>query len=172
MLLPPGVVGERYNAESRVVSASGVAIQGGQSVKCVASDKGKVYETLVEYPRIADSSSKNAVNFSSACTTKRFPSSRCASAIQIVRPLESIAETQTPTPTGFAEIVSDDFPILHVMSNVASFRRTAWLSVTVFSARAVATTCKSFPARIRKGAFENLDYSGSGPRQDRSSGAQ
>jgi|SRR5882724_1220496 len=36
----------------------------------------------------------NAVSFSSACTTKRFPSSRCASAIQIVRPLESIAETQ------------------------------------------------------------------------------
>jgi hypothetical protein len=27
-------------------------------------------------------------------TTKRFPSSRCASAIQIVRPLQSIAETQ------------------------------------------------------------------------------
>src|SRR6266480_2498603 len=44
--------------------------------------------------RIADSSSRNAVNFSSACTTKRFPLSRCASAIQIVRPLESIAETQ------------------------------------------------------------------------------
>jgi hypothetical protein len=44
--------------------------------------------------RIADSSSTNAVSFSSACTTKRFPSSRCASAIQIVRPLESIAETQ------------------------------------------------------------------------------
>ena len=44
--------------------------------------------------QIADSSSRNAVNFSSACTTKRFPSSRCASAIQIVRPLESIAETQ------------------------------------------------------------------------------
>src|ERR1700730_3031546 len=44
--------------------------------------------------RIADSSSRNAVNFSSARTTKRFPSSPCASAIQIVRPLESIAETQ------------------------------------------------------------------------------
>ena len=44
--------------------------------------------------RIADSSSTNAVSFSSARTTKRFPSSRCASAIQIVRPLESIAETQ------------------------------------------------------------------------------
>ena len=41
--------------------------------------------------RIADSSSRNAVNFSSARTTKRFPSSRCASAIQIVRPLESSA---------------------------------------------------------------------------------
>ncbi len=37
---------------------------------------------------------QNAVSFSSACTTKRFPSSRCASTIQIVRPLESIAETQ------------------------------------------------------------------------------
>jgi hypothetical protein len=36
----------------------------------------------------------NAVNFSSARTTKRFPSSRCASAIQNVRALESIAETQ------------------------------------------------------------------------------
>ena len=27
--------------------------------------------------------------------------------------LESIAETQPQAPTGFAEIVSDDFPILH-----------------------------------------------------------
>ena len=37
----------------------------------------------------ADSSSKNAVSFSSARTIKRFPSSRCASTIQIFRPLES-----------------------------------------------------------------------------------
>src|SRR5262249_2268163 len=44
--------------------------------------------------RIADSSSRKAVSFSSARTTKRFPSSRCASAIQIVRPSESMAETQ------------------------------------------------------------------------------
>jgi hypothetical protein len=44
--------------------------------------------------RIIDSSSRNAVNFSSARKTKRFPSQRCASVIQIVRPLESIAETQ------------------------------------------------------------------------------
>ena len=41
----------------------------------------------------AASSSRNAVSFSSACTTKRFSLSRCASAIQIVRPRESIAET-------------------------------------------------------------------------------
>jgi hypothetical protein len=44
--------------------------------------------------RIADSSSRKAVSFSSACTTNCFPLSRCASAIQIVRPLEPIAETQ------------------------------------------------------------------------------
>ena len=43
--------------------------------------------------RIADSSSTNAVSFSSARTTNRSPS-RYASAIQMVRPLESTAETQ------------------------------------------------------------------------------
>jgi hypothetical protein len=36
-----------------------------------------------------------AVNFSFARATKRFPSSRCASAIQIFRPLESMAEMPT-----------------------------------------------------------------------------
>ena len=36
-------------------------------------------------PKIADSSSRNALSFSSACTTKRFPSSRCASATKMVR---------------------------------------------------------------------------------------
>jgi hypothetical protein len=48
----------------------------------------------ISEPRIADSSSTNAANFSSARATKRFPLSRCASTIQIVRPLESTAETQ------------------------------------------------------------------------------
>jgi hypothetical protein len=43
--------------------------------------------------QLAASSSMNAVSFSSARTTKRFPS-RCASAIQMVRPSQSIAETQ------------------------------------------------------------------------------
>jgi hypothetical protein len=41
----------------------------------------------------SSSSSRNAVSNSSARTMKRFPS-RCASAIHIVRPRESIAETQ------------------------------------------------------------------------------
>ena len=41
----------------------------------------------------AASSSTNAVNFSSARTTKRFPSSRCASAIKVVRPLGSTVAT-------------------------------------------------------------------------------
>ena len=49
-------------------------------------------EALTPRTRITDSSSTNAVSFSSACTTKRFPSLRCASAIQIVHPLELIAE--------------------------------------------------------------------------------
>src|SRR6266436_9368208 len=53
--------------------------------------------------RITDSSSTNAVSFSSARTTKRFPLSRCASAIQIVRPLESIADTQPQLHSALAE---------------------------------------------------------------------
>jgi hypothetical protein len=61
--------------------------------------------------RTGNSSSTNAVNISSARTTKRFPSPRCASTIQIVRPLESKADLAAPTPTGFAEIVSDHLPI-------------------------------------------------------------
>jgi hypothetical protein len=56
-------------------------------------------QDLVE-SQIADSSSKNAVNFSSARTTKRSPSPRYASAIQIVRPLGSIAETQPQLQLG------------------------------------------------------------------------
>jgi hypothetical protein len=53
-----------------------------------------------------------AVSFSSARTTKRFPSSRCASAIHIVRPSQSSAEIPAPITSGFAKIVGDDFPVL------------------------------------------------------------
>jgi len=66
----------------------------------------------------ADSSSRNAVTFSSAWTTKRLPSPRAGSAIQIVRPSESTADTQPQAPSGFAEIVSDDFPVLHLLGCV------------------------------------------------------
>ena len=34
----------------------------------------------------------------------------------LVRPQESIAET-APTPSGFAELVSDYFPVLHAMNH-------------------------------------------------------
>ena len=55
----------------------------------------------------------NALSFSSARTIKRLPSPRCASAIQIVRELELIVETQPKTETGFARPVPDYFPALH-----------------------------------------------------------
>src|SRR5947207_10216962 len=41
------------------------------------------------------------------------PSLRYASTIQIVRPSESMAETQPQTPTGFAEFVGNQFPVFH-----------------------------------------------------------
>jgi hypothetical protein len=62
--------------------------------------------------RIADSSSTNAASFSSACTTKRFPSPRCASATKIVRPFESTAETRTnvqPALLRLSAIISQYF---------------------------------------------------------------
>ena len=48
-------------------------------------------------PRIADSSCRKAASFSSAQTTKRFPSSRCASTIQIVRPTKLIGFSVSAT---------------------------------------------------------------------------
>jgi hypothetical protein len=54
--------------------------------------------SITQRNEVTLSSSRNAVNFSSACTTKRFPSLQCASAIQIVRPRESRAETQQFEP--------------------------------------------------------------------------
>src|SRR5213596_3936450 len=61
--------------------------------------------------RTADSSSRNAVSFSSACTTKRFPSPRCASAIQIVRPRESIPETQPQLQPALLRLSAMIFPL-------------------------------------------------------------
>jgi hypothetical protein len=64
---------------------------------------------------------RRAVSFPSACTTNRFPSPRCASAIQIVRPLESIAETHLQLQPALLKIVGDNFPILHLMPGVLLF---------------------------------------------------
>jgi len=88
----------------------------------------KRFEIHLDLPNepITDSNFRNEVNFSSARLTKRFPLSRCASAIQIVRPLESIADTQPqlqPALLRLSEIISQ----LHLMSSVAPFRRIAWL---------------------------------------------
>jgi len=60
----------------------------------------------------SSSSSRNAVNFSPLGTSKRFPSLRCASAIQIVRPSRSRAETQPqlqPALLKLSAIVSQYF---------------------------------------------------------------
>jgi len=53
------------------------------------------------WPRWPKSCPRNAVNFSSARTTKRFPSLRCAFAIRIVRPSESTVATQPQLQPSF-----------------------------------------------------------------------
>jgi hypothetical protein len=67
-------------------------------------------EDLVE-SQIADSSSKNAVNCSSARTPKRFS----VAAMRVSNPdcssLEIHSYDTTPTPSGFAQFFSDDFPV-------------------------------------------------------------
>ena len=93
-----------------------------------------VLQTTVGPARIADSSSTNAVSFSSVRTTKRFPSSRCASATKIVRPRESTVATQPQLQPALLRLLAMIFPILHPMSSVTPFRRTAWLSYRFFSA--------------------------------------
>ena len=63
-------------------------------------------------------------------------------------PLAIQGRNPAQTPTGFAEIVSDDFPIFHVMSSAGPFRRTAWLSFTVLSARAKRQSSRSAGRRV------------------------
>ena len=67
-------------------------------------------QDLVE-SQIADSSSKNAVNCSSARTPKRFS----VAAMRVSNPdcssLEIHSYDTTPTPSGFAQFFSDDFPV-------------------------------------------------------------
>ena len=96
---------------------------------------------------VLDSSSANAVNFSSARTTKRFPS-RCASAIQIVRPLESIAEKTAPSSNR----------VLPVFHNARAHRREQSNFTLLFFLFAASHRCfiqvpKSLRQRIKIGHF-------------------
>ena len=71
-------------------------------------------------PQIADSSSRNAVSFSSARTIKRFPSSRCASATKIVCPLELIVDTQPQLQPALLRLSEDDLVRNHSTTPVES----------------------------------------------------
>jgi hypothetical protein len=101
--------------------------------------------------RVADSSSIKAVSFSSACTTKRFPSSRCASAIHIVRLLESIAETQPqlqPALLRLSAMISEYF--MRTMSdNLSRMCRGAQTRGRV---QRVVSDCPLFPLPLSRRA--------------------
>ena len=73
-------------------------------------------------------------SFLSACTTKRFPSPRCASAIQIVRPLESIAETPSDIRSrGYSTVVCKESQSgLKSSSSNAAFRQFKSISNASF----------------------------------------
>jgi hypothetical protein len=66
------------------------------SIYCHRANSGHGCSTsfVRRWVEIIRASSRNAVSFSSARTTNLFPSSRCASAIQMVRPSAFTAETQ------------------------------------------------------------------------------
>ena len=68
-----------------------------------------IHFVLISWPDGSnwDSSSTNAVSFSSACTTKHFPSPRCASATKIVRPHESTVATQPQLQPALLRLFSD-----------------------------------------------------------------
>src|SRR4030095_4378191 len=74
------------DADPYGVGSSGPAVPAGSGLTAPASN------------------SRNAVSFSSARTTKRFPSPRCSSAIQIVRPLGSIVEAQPQFQPGLLRL--------------------------------------------------------------------
>ena len=81
-------------AKRNGVGVADVLYEAVESFVAKCEAEADLEEKVIKFPtvakrwlrRVADSSSRNAVSFSSACTTKRFPSSRCASTIQNVRP--------------------------------------------------------------------------------------
>jgi|SRR4029450_1150090 hypothetical protein len=87
-------------------------------------------------------------------------------------------ENAAPTPTCFAEIGSDDFPILHLMSSVAPFRRTAWLSYRFCDAGrrrdcccSHRLICPAFSVQSQR-VFEIADHSGADRTSDRAGAAR
>jgi hypothetical protein len=90
------------------------------------------------------SSSINALSFPSACTTNRFPSPRCASAIQIVRPLESTADTQPqvqPALLRLSAIVSQHFIGSSLRRELLQTRYAASVRVPMSSLRQTSLDC-------------------------------
>jgi len=68
-------------------SATIVAVLGAQKQDVSMSAAIRLGYVVIRTPmEIIHASSRNVVSLSSARETKRFPSSRCASAIQMVRP--------------------------------------------------------------------------------------
>ena len=70
-----------------------------------------------------------------ACATKRFPLSRCASAIQIVRPLESIAETQPKLQPALLRLLAIFFQ--YFACNILPASPTIWQSRSDVNAHVV-----------------------------------
>ena len=71
--------------------------------------------------RLAASTSTKAVNFSSARAQPNVPLLRCASAIQIVRPLESMAETQPQLHPALLRLSAIISQLRFTPDNYASF---------------------------------------------------
>jgi hypothetical protein len=61
----------------------------------------------------------------SARTTKRFPAPRCASAIQIVRPLESTTDTQPQLQPALLRLSAIILPVIFLWRAVAQSGMTA-----------------------------------------------
>jgi len=85
-LQPHGI----FHSGRRCVETSGDEIEEmftiiRQSVELLSSQVSPNFHVGPDLIRVADSSSRNAVGFSSARTTNRFPSSRCASKMSFRR---------------------------------------------------------------------------------------
>jgi hypothetical protein len=108
-------------------------------------------------PRIAASSSTNVVHLSSARTTNRFPSSPCASAIQIVRPLDqSLRRTSV---CGAGRLIST-CALSFWICDACSFRFAGRASISfcfsaavIFCLGTVDLSCEKVASLIRPSGF-------------------